>query len=516
MLPLQRSYLEQSAKWQPNSVALRSVDSGETLSYEDLDERANQFSNALSSLGIRQGDRVALALYNTFEFPIAMYGCHKGGFVPVALNYRFATEDFTHAISTVNPSVVVYDTDTREALRPAIEDMRGRIHLVSVGGEDDGAIQFDELLDSALSTTPPEFFRDDEDISYMFFTSGTTGNPKAVAHSVRSGRERTVTSIIANSLSSQSVCLLLLPFFHGGGMDSTLRAVVGVGAELLLVRKPTSEGIPDLIEEYGVTDIRSVPTTLKRVLDDPSCTDRDFSTIECWRATGAVLTESLAKDVIENVTPNLYNAYGSSEGGTNVVLRPEDLPQKAGTVGKAALGNEVRVIAYEPGRDVPPSEEVPVGEEGEVIIRSPQLYHGYFGNAEATNERVRDGWYYTHDIGVIDEDRYLLIKGRTDDMILSGGELVSAVEVEEVLETHDKVSEAIVVGRPDDEWGQVVKAVIAPRNGVEIQNIEDELEAYCRDHPSLARYKRPREYELVEELDHNETGKKLRATYQTA
>lgn len=348
----------------------------------------------------------------------------------------------------------------------------------------------------------------------MFYTSGTTGDPKAVAHSVRSGRERMVTSILANQNNPSTICLLLLPFFHGGGMDSTLRATVATGAELILTREPSWKVAPDAIEEFEVTDVRSVPTTLRRILDNATPEDRDFSTVECWRATGAALGETLAREATEKITPNLYNAYGASEAGTNTVLRPEDLPENAGTVGKPLPGNEVRIIEFDPDRDVSPDETVPQGSEGEVIVKSPQLYRGYYENEPKTRERIHEGWYYTHDIGRYDENGYIHIQGRTDDMILSGGELISAVTVEDILEAHEDVTEAIVVGRPDEEWGQRVTAFVVTASHDDEETVQARLDAYCVDSSDLADYKRPREYHFVDELARNETGKKRRVEYQ--
>jgi len=514
MVSLQRSYLENTARVRRDDIALRSLDTGETVTYGELDEAANSVGNALHERGLRQGDRVALALYNTFEFPISLYACHKRGFVPVALNYRFASSEFRHAVAEINPAALVYDAAIEDRIENAVGDGRTTTLVRVDGGTLEATTSFKSLVETGRTETPPQYARADEDISYMFYTSGTTGDPKAVAHSVRSGRERMMMSILANRSGPTTVCLLLLPLFHGGGMDSALRATVASGAELILAKEPSWRVAPDAIEEFDVTDIRSVPTTLRRVLDNVNCAERDFSTIECWRVTGAVLGETLAREVTENITSNLYNSYGSSESGTNVVLRPKDLPEYAGSVGKPLPGNDVRVIEFDPEREVDPDETVPQGEEGEVIVDSPQLYRGYYENEPETRDRVREGWYYTHDVGRFDDEGYLHIEGRTDDMILSGGELISAVEVEDVLEAHEDVKGAIVVGRSDEEWGQRVTAFVASATRDDESILQDRLDEYCIDNANLADYKRPREYRFVDELERNETGKKLRVEYQ--
>lgn len=510
MTKLQRSYLEESARFRGTKVAIRSLEDGPTT-YAELNEAANRFANALHDRGVRQGDRVGIVLHNTVEFPVALYACHKRGFVPVALNYRFAQADFEHVFAETNPVAVVYDAAVADTVEPAADADGVDLRIVVDGAAPES---FESVRESGVDKRPPPLPRSETDLSYMFYTSGTTGDPKAVAHSVRSGRERMLTSLVANQTHPSTVCLLLLPFFHGGGMDSALRATVASGAELVVTREPSWEVAADAIATHDVTDVRSVPTTLRRMIDNEDLEGRDFESLECWRATGAVLTESLARDAIEHVTPNLYNAYGSSEAGTNVVLQPDDLPEHAGSVGKPLVDNEVRIVEFAPDRQVAPTETVPQGEEGEVIVRSPQLFRGYYENERANRDRVRDGWYYTHDIGVVTDEGYLVIKGRTDDMILSGGELVSAVEVEEVLEGHGDVEEAIVVGAMDEEWGQIVRAHVVATPDATADDLAEALEEYCRDHPELAKYKRPRAYRFERELAHNETGKKLRTAYQ--
>lgn len=506
---LQRQYLEENATWRPDETAVTSVDSETDLSYLELDQAANQFANALHEKGLRQGDMVALALYNTLEFPIALYACHKRGFVPVALNYRFAVGDFQHALLETNPEAIVYDTALGDRLQNAIDRTEWEGVMVSSSETKRADSSFETLLECGNTERPDMFARSPEEISYMFYTSGTSGDPKAVAHTPRSCTNRISMGIASTRTHAGSICLGLLPLFHGGGMDTVLRTCIAVGATLLLTRERDPERLLDIIEQHEVTDVRSVPTLTQRFLDVDDLSERDLSSVEAWRNGGTVLTETEARAFRENITPKIFNAYGTSESGTNVVLEPQDLPAHAGTVGKPLPDTDVRVVEHDPGRRVSPTETVPQGEPGEVLLRSPQLFHGYFENETETRERVREGWYYTHDIGRVDQDGYLRIEGRTDDMILSGGELIPAVEVEEVLEGHSAVASAIVVGQQDEEWGEIVKAYVVPTEPSDKTTID--LVSYCRNHESLADYKRPREIEWITEIEYNEMGKKLRS-----
>lgn len=517
-MALQRSFLERQATWRPEEVAIRQVDEDRTLTYRTLDERANAFANALHDRGVRQGDRVLLALYNTIEFPVALYACHKRGFVPVATNYRWAAEDFADAIDRTRPRAVVYDAEIAGPVESAVDadDMAATVAVDA--DRTDGADRadrplFSDLVDRGSTDRPPATTGDSVAVSYVFFTSGTSGTPKAVAHSTESARARMITSIMTGRMTADTVCLLLLPLFHGGGIDTTLRSAVGAGAELLLVRDPNVADAVDVIEERSVTDVRSVPTLTRRVLDLPDVADRDFSSIEHWRNTGAVLTESLAEEFVDVVSPNLYNSYGSSECGNTALLGPGDLPEHAGAAGRPVFDTDVRLVEPDADRRVPPDETVPPGDPGEVIIRTDQMFTGYYEAGEVTAERIRFGWYYTRDMGVVDEQGYLTIEGRIDDMVVTGGELVSVVEVEELLESHPDVAEAIVVGEPHEEWGQLVRAHVVGEGDHDRETLESTLREFCEDDDSLANYKRPRKYVFESSLEHTDTGKKRRSAY---
>jgi long-chain acyl-CoA synthetase len=282
------------------------------------------------------------------------------------------------------------------------------------------------------------------------------------------------------------------------------------GGELLV--HDDFEPIPalDAIERYGVTHISSVPTLTKRIANLEDVADRDLSSIECWINMGSPLTRSDVELFIETLTPNIFNNYGTTETLTDTILRPEDLPGHAGTAGRPNVDKRIRVVEADAAGEVDPDDTVAVGERGQIIVTGDTIFDYYYGNAEATEAALTDGWFYTGDIGVIDEDGYLTVTGRADDLILSGGELISPVEVEEAIETHDGIDAAIVVGVPDEEWGERVKANVAVANDI----TAEQLDAYCRDHDGLADYKRPREWAFVGELARTATGKKQRYKYR--
>ncbi|WP_254861529.1 class I adenylate-forming enzyme family protein [Halovivax gelatinilyticus] len=508
MIPPQRRFLESHATWRPDETAIRFADTGESMSYGEFDERANRVANALHDRGIRDGDRVGLALFNTEEFPVTMYACHKLGAVPVAVNTQLSAGDVRYIVDHMNPQALVYDHEIAELVEGSLADATRDADRIGVGHDPVDGETYEALEASGTVETPPPIQRTNDDLSYMFYTSGTTGRPKGVMHSVKSGRERARTSITACSLDAESSFLALLPWYHGAGIDITIRASVMAGAEIVVAKHPDPGECLDAIEDHGITHVMSVPTLTERFADHESATERDLSSIVGWYHTGEVLADGQVERFQESLTPNIGNLYGSSESGVDTVLRPTDLPAQAGTVGRPCPGVEIRIVEPESAGHADPEAIVPQGDPGEVIMRTDQLFPGYYENAAATREAISDGWFYTNDLGVMTDDGYLEITGRTDEMIISGGELISPVEVEQVLERHEAVDAAIAVGEDDDEWGQRVTAIVAG------DATADELDAHCKASDELADFKRPKAYEFVDAIDRTGAGKKRRSTYQ--
>ena len=509
MVAPQRADLEKQELWRGDETAIYDVETNAEVTYSELSELANRAANALHERGVRYNDRVALLVHNTIEFPIFLYGCFKLGAVPVAVNYRFSSEDVAHVLETVNEQTFVFDAEFADLATDAAELAGSKPEFFSVGPSQVGT-SFSTILDTASSESPPPISWSPNDLSYMFCTSGTTGRPKVVTHTIRSGTERERVSINQSETTPRSVWVAFLPWFHGSGIDTVVRSSIAAGAAFVAVKDYSDPAeAMSVVEDYPVTHVMTVPTLSDRFVDANASKAVDLGEIKCWRHTGEVLTPTQVETFREELTPNIYNSYGSSESGLNTMLRPEDLPEHAGSVGRPVVGDEVRLIELDNDRHMEPAERVSPGEEGEIIVRSDQLFFGYFEDRAKTTERFYDGWYYTHDVGVI-EDGYLYVKGRTDDMILSGGELVSAIEVEDALKSHVDVSEAVVVGTPDSDWGERIVAFVNRRKEVSTE----ELDEYLRRNDVLAEYKRPREYHFVSDVERTGSGKKRRAKYR--
>ncbi|MFC7233362.1 class I adenylate-forming enzyme family protein [Saliphagus sp. GCM10025308] len=449
----QRAFLEENADLRTDETAIRSVDADETLSYGEFDEQVNRLANGLRERGLRPSDRVAMALHNTVEFLVTMYACHKLGLVAVPINYRLSAGEVQTILDDANVAAVIYDAAFADTVEPAANDSIRERAPIRVGGSGE-AESYETVLESGSTERPPPIDQGPDEPTYLIYTSGTTGRPKGVVHTVSSARERTLAAIISFDIDPDSVVLSQLPYFHGGGLDAALRSSLTVGAELVVSSAYADPDLSlDTIDRHGVTHVVGIPTVSRRMIEQGDVDAYDLSSIECWYHTGEVMLEDRAREFQSELTPNVINSYGSSEGGFITVLRSDALTEQAGTVGKPTLGTRIRVIDLDVDGQADPSRTVPRGEEGEVIIESDQLFDKYFQNATATSEAFREGWYYTNDLGFVNDDGYLKITGRVDDVIISGGELIAPAEVEEILERHRAVYEAVVVGERDDEWG---------------------------------------------------------------
>jgi acyl-CoA synthetase (AMP-forming)/AMP-acid ligase II len=310
-------------------------------------------------------------------------------------------------------------------------------------------------------------------------------------------------------LTPQDRTLNMTPWFHRGGLYSGgPNPVFYVGAEAVSMRSFDADICLDYVQEYGITFLIGAPTSLAMLADAQQQRPRDLSTLHGVVTMGAPLSREACLRYQELLTARIFNGYGTTEAFWNTFLRPADLPDRAGTAGRACTDDDVAVVRVYPDHLAEPSDTVAQnGEEiGEIIVRSPKCGYAYIDAPEEEAAHFRDGWLYIGDLATWDEQEYVTIVGRKDDMIISGGENIHPVQVEEVLSLHPGVADAIVVGIPDPKWGETVVAYIVRRDpGLTAQACEE----HCRSHAMLAPYKRPRAYRFVDSLPFTATGKKM-------
>jgi acyl-coenzyme A synthetase/AMP-(fatty) acid ligase len=392
--------------------------------------------------------------------------------------------------------------------------------LVAVGaseGDDTGilpgALRFEEMLvEGAPSFRAPEGGSVWDETSRLY-TSGTTGMPKSVPLTSLNEVLSAHDAIMHFPLGPGDRTMNMSPWFHrGGNYCAGPNTAFYAGFEVVTLAQFEPGLVLDLIERHGLTYVIGAPTNLERLADAQEASPRDLSSLSGIVTMGAPLDRAAALRYQSVLTKRIANGYGTTEAFWNTYLRPEELPDAAGSAGRACLDDDVAVVRVYDDRVADPTDLVAKdgSEVGEVIMRTIKSGYTYMHNPEEQAKKFRDGWMYPGDLATWNEDEIVTIVGRKDDMIITGGENVHPVQVEEVLAGHPGVADSIVTALADPEWGELVVAYVVRRAGrlEDEQAAAEELDGYCRDSVNLARFKRPRRYAFVDELPYTATGKK--------
>jgi 2-furoate---CoA ligase len=445
------------------------------LTYAELLDRAARLAGGLAQLGLSRGDRLAAVLDNRAENVELYWAAQWLGAVYVPLSWRLSDADLDYCIGDAGARLVAH-VDGDE---------------VTIGDA-----SFADLL--RAGPQPGALDSDEREPSLMLYTSGTTGRPKGVPRSHRADRAGGLSQALQHGLAFGDRTLGVMPLYHTMGLHSAV-AMTLVGGCFVSQARWNVERALALIAEERLTSLYLAPTLFHDLVTHA---DRRL-TIDAAAYAGAAMTSALVGRCVDTFTPRSFvNHYGSTEIYTFSVHR--DQAAKPGCAGRASVNARLRLVAADDAAQ--PDDVVAPGEEGQIICRmdSDEAFTGYWRRPDADAKAIRSGWYFTGDVGRTDEDGDLWIVGRVDDMIISGGENIHPLEVEDALARHPNVLEAAVVGAPDDRWGRrVVAYVVAPGTTA------DELDAHCLGSP-LARFKRPREYHFVDELPKSASGKILR------
>jgi acyl-CoA synthetase (AMP-forming)/AMP-acid ligase II len=499
----------------PNQNAIVDPPSGRTWTYSQLGADVERAALALASLGVGRGDRVAYQLFNCPEFAILYLATQRLAAIGVPINYRLAPGEIAHIIEDSEPLVFVYDQEVSANVEHALTTSGAAPALLVVGPSGaDGvlarAVRFEDALASATGELPalPADFSVYEETTRLY-TSGTTGMPKGVALPSLVEVMSAHDVIMHFPLAPHDRTLNMTPWFHRGGLYSGgPNPVFYVGGSVVPLRNFDAATVLDWVAEYELTFLIGAPTTLALLADEQERSARDLSTLSGIVTMGSPMERAAILRYQQLLTPRIFNGYGTTEAFWNTFLRPEDLPARAGSAGRACTDDDVAVVkVFEDRRGRPDELVARDGKEaGEVIMRTPKSGFAYVNLPDKDEEKFFEGWLYPGDIAVWDEDGFVTILGRKDDMIITGGENVHPAQVEEVLGGFPGVSNSIVVGLPDDHWGQKVVAYVVGR-GDDLTAAA--LDAHCKANESLANFKRPRAYRFVDELPMTATGKKM-------
>lgn len=490
--------IDRHAHDRPNAVAV--AFEGRTVTWAELAERTRRVAGWLRDAGVEQGDRVAVVLSNRLEFIEVMVATSRLGALTVPLNFRLTSSEMAYILEHSGSRVVVSDAVTADAvLGTGQHDAEHHLHVAVEPL--DGTVSYETAVTYPLpdETTWPDVA--ESEAALIMYTSGTTGLPKGAVLTYLNMLAQSFTLISAWSMRPEGeVNLVTSPLFHIGALGSVIPSIL-LGATMIIAPSGAFDAAAtvDLMQRDGVTCVFLVPAQWQLVCDELEARPRDIPSLRVagWGASPA--SEGLLRRMAAALPDvDIVALFGQTEmSPVTCVLGGEDAIRKVRTVGKPAPQVSIRVVD-ENMVDVAP------GEVGEIVYRGPGTMSHYWNAPEATAEAFAGGWFHSGDLVSVDEEGFVTVRDRTKDMLISGGENIYCVEVENVLGQHPAVQDVSIVGRDDERWGQIPVAVVVARPDANTPDIEA-----LRDWAGtkLARYKLPRVIEIVEELPRNATGK---------
>ncbi|NLY81118.1 MAG: long-chain-fatty-acid--CoA ligase [Lysinibacillus sp.] len=501
-------FLDRAVRLYGDKEAIIGYEGDRRFTYKQFNYRINQLSRGLQSLGIKKGDKVAYLAPNTIEMLEAFYGIYQVGAIMVPLNIRLTPHDYTFILNHSESKVLFVDQELYHLIEPILPKLE-TIKAIIVHYKDDqkNAIDYDEWLATFDGSAFPRVDLDENDECSLLYTSGTTGNPKGVLLTHRNNYLHALSSMHFLRVTDQDVYLHVLPMFHVNGWGSPFYYTAN-GATHVTLRKVAADQIFDAIQKYKVTVIHMAPTVLNTLLQYYDEHKPTISHNVRVVIAGSAPPPAFVKRVEKDLGWEFIQVYGMTESsplslGSRILSQYTDLSDEEKSLLKAKagtpfIGTEVKVVD-EYGEEVPHDGET----MGEIIVRGHGVMKGYWRNESATMETLKNGWLYTGDVGTIDERGYIDITDRKKDIIISGGENISSIEVEGVLYEHPAVREAAVIAIPHEKWGETPHAIVVLKEGHNIT--EQELIDFSRS--KLAHFKAITSVSFVDELPKTASGK---------
>ncbi|MDD4200002.1 MAG: class I adenylate-forming enzyme family protein [Eubacteriales bacterium] len=496
---------------QPGKEAMIDPMQDKSWTYNQLNEDINRFANALNDSGVGIGDVVLFQLPNCPEFVFSYLAPQKIGAIASPANPGFAPGESLVCLNSSRPKAYIYDEKNKDKVLKALAEADEKpelIIMVGAGELPEGHIRYDAFVDARPVGEPDTDYEPHiyDEVSRLY-TSGTTGKPKGVplynANEVLSAHD----VIMHFPMNSTDVSMNTTAWFHRGGIHSGGPVpTFFAGGKVVIMRTFQPLLALKYVQKYGVTFMIGAPSIMKMLVRQQEIYGADLSSLKGVVTMGAPFERADCIKVQEVLTPNIFNGYGTTETFWNTFLRPYELPEMAGTAGRACTDDDVRVVKVYEDRSAEPEDTVSMDEMevGEVIIRTPKSSYCYYDNPEEEAAKYKNGWMYTGDLATWDKNQFVTIAGRKDDMIISSGENIYPAIVEEALNLHPKVRQSAVTSVPDKVRGEAVVAYIVPEDdGLTVSDMVE----FCNDSDFLSVYKRPRYYRFVRELPMTATGK---------
>jgi fatty-acyl-CoA synthase len=476
----------------PNKVALiDAIHHNQNITYKEWNQRVNQLANFLrDGLGIRKGDRVSIYAMNRVEYLDTLFACNKLGSILQVINWRLTVRELKDIIHGVAPRVLVYSQEFQNEVDELRPDLPIVEHFVAL---DPGTNRNDTIWPRERENWPetqlPLVELNWDDPWVICYTGGTTGFPKGAILHYRSITANSLNTIVSWGIRSDDVIPEFMPFFHTGGINVLTIPLIHMGGTNIVCGGFDIDQLFDQIETLGVTFFFAVPTMFLMMIQHPRWEALDLSDVRLVMSGGGtcprVVYEAFWEKGVE-----FKAGYGLTEAGPNTFWLPTELAKsKVGSVGRPMFHIDVKLVDDK-------GEELEANEAGHLLIRGPHVFGGYWNNPEETDQVLTDGWLHTGDLARKDEDGDYYIVGRSKDMIKSGGENIYPSEVEDVMHSHPAISEAALIPVPDPKWGEVSRAIVVLKPGVELS--EEGLTEWMRD--QMAHYKVPKSFVFVQEL----------------
>jgi len=501
--------LLKSCKFFPKKRAI--ICGEDRWTYQEFYERINRLSHCLKDWGVREEDKVAILHPNCHTFLEAYYAVAQMGAISVPINIRLSSGEIAFILLDSESKVLVVDP----MFQDKIDAIRGKIPRIEkilwTGKQSVEKDRLDLNYEAALNRAVSEEFRrpliSDEDTAQIYYTSGTTGHPKGVMLSHKNVTMHALGTIAEIHLTDKDVWVHVAPLFHLADAWATW-AVTWVGGTHVIVREFSSKVVLETIEKERVTLTNLIPTMLNLMVNDPDVGKYDYRSLRVLLSGGAPIAPEVVRKIVETFKCDYVQTYGMTETSPYLTLsilkeHLERLPYEdrlrfKSKTGREFVGVELKVV-NDRGMEIKKDEQ----EVGEIVVRGDIVTKGYWKLPEETAKSIRDGWLYTGDMAVMDEEGYVTIVDRKKDMILTGGENVYSTEVENVLYMHPAILECAVVGVPDAKWGEAVKGIVVLKPG---QNAtEQEIIQFCKER--MAHYKAPKSIDFIEGLPRTGSGK---------
>lgn len=489
--------LAYTARLYPDRPAI--VFDGRSWTHRELLSRVQKLADALTARGYAKGDRIAVLARNSHRYLEISFALALNGICMVPINHRLRAAEVEVRLAHAEVSGAFIEPEFQPLVETEDSALAAAIaaRLIIMDDEAGGEANYERILESGRDLAPPTILSP-EDPLYLGYTSGTTGRAKAAIVSHRAIVVGFLYKTLQYGFGADEVSLNPGYFWHSAPRDFA-QLQIYLGGTSVVMRDFRPRECLELIQAHKVTNGFFVPTMFRMMLEEADFDGFDKSSLRLMTSGGAPLPTGLKNEVLTRFGDVLHEFYAATETRILSTITPAELATKTRSVGRPVRDVDIRILD-EDGNDVP------TGGVGEIYLRTPTLFSGYYNDPEKTAAAFRGEWFSLGDMGRLDDDGYLYIVDRRHDMVISGGENIFPSEVEDVLQRHPAISDVAVIGVPDPKWGEALKAIVCLRPGQ--QASPEELTAYCAEH--LSDYLKPRSYDFVDELPRNPTGKILK------